>query len=225
MHVFSSAMSTLTAPAPPAVREAHGPRLGAARRPLRRRVPGGHRRVDVRRRAPLDPRRPGHVHELAAVDRQRLRAGLRRVRPAGRPRRGPAGPAAHVPDRAGRVHRLLGARGPGHRGLDAHRGPVRHRDQRGVHHPGSAVHHHHDLSRGTRAQQGAADLRRDGRGRLPVRPRGGRAADHDRLALGVLRPGGGGRRVLLAAALRLLPADAPRLRCVRGASTWPARSA
>ncbi len=52
--------------------------------------------------------------------------------------------------------------------------------------PAGPVDHHDDVRRGTGAQQGARDLHRDRRHRLLARPRDRRAADRDRLALGLL---------------------------------------
>ena len=54
--------------------------------------------------------------------------------------------------------------------------------------PGRAVDHHDDVRRGPRAQQGALDLHRHRRDRVLARARDRRAADGDRLALGLLPP-------------------------------------
>ena len=59
---------------------------------------------------PVDPDRPRHVDELAAVGRERVRARLRRLPAARRPRRRPARTAARLPDRARRVRRRLAPR-------------------------------------------------------------------------------------------------------------------
>ena len=118
---------------------------------------------------------------------ERVRARLRRLRAAGRPRGRPARPAPDVPGRARRLHRLLGPRRPRRRGLDADPGPLRHRRQRRLHDARGALDHHHDLRRGPDAQPRAAGLRRRGRGRVLARARRRRGADRDRLALGLLR--------------------------------------
>ena len=76
-------------PALPAVgRASLGRAVPAVRRPLPRRA----RRLDGRRRAPVDPGRPRPHHLPAAVGRLGLRARLRRPAAARRPRRRPARP-------------------------------------------------------------------------------------------------------------------------------------
>ena len=68
------------------------PHLGPPGRALRRALPRRARRLDGRRRAPVDPGRPRPHHLAAAVDRLGLRARLRRAAAARRSRRRPARP-------------------------------------------------------------------------------------------------------------------------------------
>ena len=61
--------------------------------------------------------------------------------------------------------------------------------RRGVHRPGRALDHHHQLRGGAGAQPRHRHLHRDRRDRLLARAGDRRAADRDRLALGLLRAG------------------------------------
>ena len=166
-------------------------------------------------RADLEP-----VHLVAAVGRQRLRARVRRLRAARRAGGRPVRAAAHVPAVAGRVHRLLGPRRPGHRRLDADRRPLRHRRGRRVPHARQPVDHHHVVRPGRDQEPGTARLRRHRRRRVHARHGGRRAADDGRMAVGVLRPGA----VRLAAARAGPPVPdrgRSRARCRVGAASTP----
>src|SRR6266516_1835886 len=77
--------------------------LGRTDRALRRALPRRARRLDDRRSAAVDPQRPAPVDELAPVGGERVRARLRRLPPAGRPRGRPARETADVPDLARRL--------------------------------------------------------------------------------------------------------------------------
>ena len=90
--------------------------------------------------------RPRHVDELAAVGRERVRARLRRLPAARRPRRRPARTSARVPDRARRVRRRVGARRPRRRRHATDRDPLHQGRQRRVHRAGRPLDHHHDAS-------------------------------------------------------------------------------
>src|ERR1700761_2686246 len=91
---------------PPAGRAAMEPAaVGHLVRAVRGLVPGRAGRVDDWCRAPGHPDRPAPEHLVAAVDRQRLRAGLRRPAAARGPGRRPAPPPPGGPGRAGPVRR------------------------------------------------------------------------------------------------------------------------
>ena len=77
----------------------------------------------------------------------------------------------------------------------------------GVPGPRRPVDHHHLVRRGPGAQPGAARLRRDGGGRVLARHGGRRAADRDRLALGVLRAGAGLGRACSSPRPRVIPRE------------------
>ena len=188
------------------------PPLGGPHRALRRPLPRRPRRLDGRRRPPVDPGRPRPDQLAAAVDRLGLRARLRRPAAARRARRRPAGPPAHADRGAGRVHRRVRARRARRRRHRARHHPLHQGHGRGVHRPRRPVDHHHDVRRGPGAQQGADDLHRDRRERVLARPRVRRAADRDRLALDVPAP-------------RPRRARAADRRAARDPSRPPARSA
>ncbi len=204
-------------------RPAQQDRLGRAARALRRPLPGRPRRLDDRRRASVDPCRPRHVDQLAPVGRERLRARLWRLPPPRRPRCRPARQAPHVPDLARRLRRRVRPRRARERRHAARHHPLHQGRQRRLHRARRTVDHHDVVRRGPGAQQGPVDLHRNRRHRLLARPRLQRAADRDRLAVGVPVPGS-------ARADRAPGGHPPRARrqrrraARRAASTSPARS-
>ena len=160
--------------------------LGRAARALRRPLPRRARRVDGRRRPPVDPQRPRSLDELAAVGRQRLRPRLRRLPAAGRPGRRPTGPAPCLLDFAWRVRRRITARRIRPRRDAAHRNALHQGHVRRLHGTRGPLDHHDDVQGGAGAQQGALGLHGDRRDGLLARARDRRPADRGRLALGVL---------------------------------------
>jgi hypothetical protein len=159
--------------------------VGRAHRPVRRPLPRRARRLDGRRRAAVDQRGPRPDHLPAAVDRQRLRARLRRPAPARRPRRRPPGPATRAAVGPRRVHRGLAARRPGQRSGAARRLPLRQGHGRRVHRAGGPLHHHDHVPRGPCAQQGPGHLHGVRRQRVLVRADPRRPHDRGRVALDV----------------------------------------
>ena len=96
-----------SSPPPPSVGR---PPLGRAVPAVRDRLPRRARRLDGRRRTPVDPGRPRPHHLPAAVGRLGLRARPRRPAAARRPRRRSARPAARADRRARRLHGRLARR-------------------------------------------------------------------------------------------------------------------
>ena len=131
-------------------------RLGCAARPLRCALPGRARRFDDRRRPAVDPRGPRNVHQLAAVGRERVRPGLRRLPAARRPSGGPARTPPRLPDLARRLPRRVRAGWSRGRRLAADRDAIPQGSQRSLHGARGPLHHHHELRRGPRSQQGAS---------------------------------------------------------------------
>ncbi|WP_278257064.1 MFS transporter [Nocardioides convexus] len=105
-------------------------------------------------------------------------------------------------------------------GPAAHRDPLHQGPRRRVHRADRAVHHHHELRRGSGAQQGAVDLHGLRRGRLLLRPALRWPDDRRRLALDLpaARPDRAAR-----AGRRLGPG--PPRRAGRGGRSRPARCA
>ena len=123
-------------------RQTQQARLGRAARALRRPLPRRARRLDGRRRAAVDPHRPRPLDQLAAVGRERVRARLRRLpaarRPRGRPPRSPQG----LPDLAWRLRRCIAARRLRARREPAHRHALHQGHERSLHGARRALDHH-----------------------------------------------------------------------------------
>ena len=175
------------------------PQVAGSRPPVRGPVHGGPRHRDRERRAPLHQDRPRVLPGRPPVGDQRLRARVRRVPPAGWPRRRHAGAPPHLPGRHRRVHRGLAAGRPRLVGAVPDRRPRLPGARRRDHHAGRPLDPVHDVRRRSRAQHRAGRL---GRGRR-LRRRGGRAprrSPHRRPQLGVdlLRQRPGRRRRLRA---------------------------
>ena len=162
--------------------------LGSPVRALRRHADDRARRDDRERRAALDPGRSWVLPDQPRLGRQRLPDRVRRPAAARRPDRRPDRPAAHLPDRARRVHRRVAAvRGraePGH----ADRRALRAGRRRRAHLGRDPRDDRDDVPRAAGAGQGDRRLHvRRGRRRLD-RPAGRRRADPgDQLALDLLR--------------------------------------
>ncbi len=154
-----------------------------------RRAVHGHPRPGGRERGrPLDPGRAGPEPVRPPVGRHHLRPDARRVPPARRPGRRPAGPAAHPRRRARPVRGGVADRGPGRIAGDA--GGVAGRAGHGGGAGGArgAVDPDHDVRRGPGPHQGARRLRRRVRHRGVVRRDRERCAHHRaRLGVGVPR--------------------------------------
>ena len=181
--------------------------MGPDGRAVRRPVPRRPRRVDGRDGPAVD-RIGARAHDVAAaVDRVRVRPGLRRLPAARWPHGGPAGSTAGAADRARGLHRRVRARGPrqrrhaaGHHALPQGRG-------RRVHGSRRAVDHHDPVRRGPGAQPRAEHLHRHRRERVLARSRGRRPADRAGLALDL--PAAGADRDRAAGARAPLPSARP----------------
>ena len=159
-------------------RHESGPSLARVRRAGGLVLHDGRGPRDRQRRAADHRPQAAHARIEPAVGRHRLRAHLRRLPAARRPRRGPAGPPPHPDGRPGPVHRGVA----GLRAGDARLGPdpdaLPARARRGDRAPGGAVDRDEHVPRGRRAEQGTGRVgrhrgqRRDRRGdrRRPAHP-------------------------------------------------------